>query len=194
MTGGSRHNAAMLTAHTKERSREKRQRAIAVIEELSRNGARISAARVSREAAVSTWTIYSVPKVRAAFDRAVADQRTMGIDVSNTVVSTTASGLSLRTDLTMAQAEVKRLRMETGRLKDRLAVRIGDEMENIEYLHLRQQIQDLEVSLSEARADKDKVEADIQGLRNVNLSLEEDVAAAQRNVRALMRDLARAQD
>ena len=106
----------------------KTQRALTAIQHLQQGGHRVTVARVAREARVSAWFVYNKEAVAAAVRRAIEDQEINGIPSPvNAKYRLTAS--SANTDLAIARDELRELKEERDRLKKRLQVTLGLELD-----------------------------------------------------------------
>ncbi|MGH9011286.1 MAG: DUF6262 family protein [Acidimicrobiia bacterium] len=180
---------AALNAARQKDSQDKRQRALAAIEALEATGAPVTAAAVAEAAGVSTWLIYSHgvrEHVEAARRRqprgAIAStRRSAGPDKFR---ATTAS---LKTDLAVAREEIRRLRAEQDKLRQRLRLHLGAEIEGPDRAELIARVADLEAVNRQLVAERDAraAEADTAG-RRVR-ELEDDLCAARESLRRVIR-------
>jgi regulator of replication initiation timing len=180
--------AAALTAARRADSAAKRERTLTAIERLTQAGSRITFARIAREADVSTWLLYNVPEVRAAAEAALAEQSSRGVPAPGPV-SRGASAESLRTDLALAREEVKALRTENTRLRDRLRRTLGAEIDQASREELIEQIQRQSDSLRTVTSERDTARAENQFLRPQVQELREQAQAQQDLNRDLMREV-----
>jgi len=180
---------ARLTAARQADSAAKRDRTLKAIERLLAAGSKMSYARIAREADVSTWLIYNVPEVRVAADAAIDQQRATHAASPQPSITRTASAESLRTDLALAREEVKALRVERDRLRERLRKTLGAEIDQTSREELITRIQRLEDNLREVVEERDTARAEANTLRPLVHELRERIEAQQDLNRDLMRQV-----
>ena len=180
---------ARLTAARQADSAGKRDRTLKAIERLLAAGSKMSYARIAREADVSTWLIYNVPDVRVAADAAIEQQRATHAASPQPSITRTASAESLRTDLALAREEVKALRVERDRLRERLRKTLGAEIDQTSREELITRIQRLEDNLREVVEERDTARAEANTLRPLVHELRERIEAQQDLNRDLMRQV-----
>lgn len=137
---------------------------------------------------MSTWLLYNVPEVRAAAEAAIAEQTSRGVPAPGPV-NQGASAESLRTDLALAREEVKALRTDNARLRDRLRRTLGAEIDQTSRDELIEQIQRQSDTLRAVTAERDTARAENQRLRPQVQELHEQAQAQQDLNRDLMRQL-----
>lgn len=168
-------------------SEDKTRRALDAVDALLRSGRRITVAQVAREASVSTWFVYNRPQVHQAVQDGISAQRTRGRQNSHTPEASQVSPAGLRTDLALAREEIKDLKKERDRLRNRVRLSLGAELEGVNQHELIERVQQieqrnttLEQALSEAR---DRIAALEGQLREA----EDDLTAARASLRRAMR-------
>ncbi|MFE3328252.1 DUF6262 family protein [Streptomyces sp. NPDC059176] len=168
-------------------SEDKTRRALDAVDALLRSGRRITVAQVAREASVSTWFVYNQPQVHQAVQDGISAQRNRGRQNSHTPEVSQVSPAGLRTDLALAREEIKDLKKERDRLRDRVRLSLGAELEGVNQHELIERVQQieqrntaLEQALSEAR---DRIAALEGQLREA----EDDLTAARASLRRAMR-------
>jgi len=134
---------ALKAARAKD-SELKRRRALAALQALEASGASITFTAVAKAAGVSTWLVYA-EGIREHIDAARHRQAHHGAAPAPTPSAkrTTASD-SLRTDLAIAQEQIKTLRAERDKLQQRLRLQLGAELEAPDRAHLTARVADLE--------------------------------------------------
>lgn len=168
-------------------SEEKTRRALDAVDALLRSGQRITVTQVAREASVSTWFVYNQPQVHQAVQDGITAQRTRGRQNSHTPEASQVSPAGLRADLALAREEIKDLKKERDRLRNRVRLSLGAELEGMNQRELIERVQQieqrnaaLEQALSEAR---DRIAALEGQLREA----EDDLTAARAGLRRAMR-------
>ena len=122
--------AALKAARAKD-SNDKRRRVLQTINTMQTAGQPITAAAVATAAGVSTWLVYA-DGIREHLDAARQRQASDGGPPAATGTHTgqqpvTAAGL--RTDLAVARHEIRRLRTDLDKLRGRLRLQLGAEIE-----------------------------------------------------------------
>ena len=111
-----------LAAFQRERSAERRNAVIAAIRKLDRGGASITVAAVASLAGVDRSYIYD--QVDLLED--IRQRRAMPVRPLPRPAVERATVESLQARLTSAHEEIARLKAENGKLRDRLAIALGD--------------------------------------------------------------------
>jgi len=110
-------------------SAAKRNRVRQAIDTLEAAGTTVTAAAVARTARVSTWLVYTDglrEHLEAARRRQAAPAAVPARAVPGRTPPTPAS---LRTDLALAREEIRRMRAEHSKLRDRLRLQLGAELD-----------------------------------------------------------------
>ncbi|MFG2628724.1 DUF6262 family protein [Streptomyces sp. NPDC048473] len=170
-------------------SEDKTRRALDAVDGLLRSGRRITVTQVAREASVSTWFVYNQPQVHQAVQDGITAQRARGRQNSLIPEASQVSQAGLRTDLALAREEIKDLKKERDRLRNRVRLSLGAELEGVNRNELIERVQQieqrntaLEQALSEAR---DQIAALEGQLREA----EDDLTAARASLRRAMRSV-----
>ncbi|MGV9221203.1 DUF6262 family protein [Streptomyces albogriseolus] len=170
-------------------SEDKTRRALDAVDGLLRSGRRITVAQVAREASVSTWFVYNQPQVHQAVQDGITAQRTRGRQNSHAPGTSQVSPAGLRTDFALAREEIKDLKKERDRLRNRVRLSLGAELEGVNQHELLQRIQQIEqrnTALEEALAESRDQIAALEGrLREA----EDDLTAARASLRRAMRSV-----
>jgi uncharacterized protein involved in exopolysaccharide biosynthesis len=95
---------------------------------------------------VSGWFVYNHADVRAAVDRAIADQSTNGITTATVTTAEQVSANSLAAELAHARAEVRDLIAQRDRYRERARLALGAELETITQQQLVDRIGELEAA------------------------------------------------
>jgi hypothetical protein len=141
-----------LIAARRQVSRDKRAHTLQTLIRLAESGARISFARLAREAGVSTWLLYNSPELKQAVTDAM-NQPTPVRPHDPRSRSAQSSPASLRTDLELARHEIATLRQSERKLRERLQRTLGAEIEQVDRSELLAQITDLETLVAKLRTD-----------------------------------------
>ncbi|ESP98480.1 hypothetical protein EES44_03355 [Streptomyces sp. ADI96-15] len=187
MTGHETRAAALKAARERD-SQDKRRRVLEVLDSLQRAGTKITFARVAKEAGVSNWLAYS-PGLREHIDAARRRQEELGIEATADAVppQTRVSSASLKTDLALAQQQVKELREERNRLRERLRIQLGTELNHTDANELGARVEELNRANAALTKDLQQAQADNKALRVTIEDLEDDLTAARQSLRKMMR-------
>ena len=187
MTAATR-TQAMLAARAKD-SHDKRQRALAAVHALEAAGTPVTATAVATAAGVSTWLV-SANGVREQLQ--AARRRQAGREPG---VSTAAppgrgepvSQASLRTDLAIARDEIRRLRAERDKLRARLRLQLGAEIEGPDRAELIARVATLEASCRQLSAERDARAAEASHAQRRIRELQDELTAAREGLRRVIR-------
>ena len=146
VTDSRRRRPDNLAAARRKDCATKATRSLAAVERLHGNGLRVTFAGVAREAQVSGWFVYNHADVRAAVDRAIADQSTNGITTATVTTAEQVSANSLAAELAHARAEVRDLIAQRDRYRERARLALGAELETITQQQLVDRIGELEAA------------------------------------------------
>ena len=171
-------------------SADKRRRALAAIHALEAAGTPITAAAVATAARVSTWLLYTdgVPEHLDATRRRQAEH-------AHTPASTAAPGdqapvtpAGLRTDLALARDEIRRLRAEHDKLRHRLRLQLGAEIDGPDRADLITRIAELESLTRQLLAERDARTTETDHAQRRIHELEDDLTAARESLRRVIKD------
>jgi hypothetical protein len=187
MTTTSR-TQAMLAARTKD-SNNKRQRALAAVRTLEAAGTPVTVTAVAAAAGVSTWLVYA-DGVREQLE--AARRRQAGSDTSPDPAPPPACGepvtqASLRTDLAVARNEIRRLRAERDKLRGRLRLHLGAEIEGPDRAELINRVATLESASRQLAAERDARAAEASQAQRRIRELEDELTAARESLRRVIR-------
>ncbi|MCA1681658.1 MAG: DUF6262 family protein [Actinobacteria bacterium] len=189
MTTTPDRTAGLRAARTKD-SQGKRRRALAAIQTLEAAGTPITAAAIAEAAGVSTWLLYT-DGVREHLDAARHRQaqpttqppRTNG--PGNPAPLTPAS---LRTDLALARAEIRRLRTEHDKLRHRLRLQLGAEIDGPDRAELITRVAELESLARQLLTERDARATETDHAQRRIRELEDDLTAARDSLRRVIKD------
>lgn len=167
-------------------SADKRRRAITACERLLHAGTPITAARVARDAGVSTWLMYNALDVRQALDEARETQRREGFVAQRSPVRSSVSPDSLRTDVALAREENGRLKAELARLQRRFEQQLGVELESASIPEMMERIREVEILNSKLSRQVTTRDEQIIHLEARTRDLENEVEAKTEALRAMM--------
>lgn len=179
--------AGLRAARTKD-SADKRRRARLAIEALTAAGTPVTATAVARSAGVSTWLIYT-DGIREHLDAARRHQAQQAHRPAQTAPGTAAptATAGLRTDLALARDEIRRLRAERDKLRSRLRLQLGAEIDGPDRAELITRVAELESHARELLADRDARVAEADQARRHAHELEDDLTAARESLRRVIK-------
>ncbi|MEW1628997.1 DUF6262 family protein [Streptomyces sp. NPDC089173] len=187
MTGHDARAAALKAARQRD-SQDKRSRVLEVLEALQRTGTKITFAKVAKEANVSNWLAYS-PGLREPIEAARRHQEEHGVEgpADSVPAQSRVSNASLKTDLALAQQQVKELREERNRLRERLRLHLGAELDRSDSSELVGRVDELSRTNTALTKEVQQAQADNRALGAKIESLEDDLTAARQSLRKMMR-------
>jgi hypothetical protein len=187
MTAPSRAQA-MLAARAKA-SQDKRQRALAAVQTLEAAGTPVTATAVATAAGVSTWLAYADgirEHIEAARHRQ-ADREPGPSAAAPPRRGEPVTQASLRTDLTIARDEIRRLRAEQDKLRARLCLQLGAEIEGPDRAELIARVATLEASCRKLAAERDARATETSHTQRRIRELEDELTAARESLRRVIR-------
>jgi chromosome segregation ATPase len=171
-------------------SADKRRRALAAIHALEAAGTPITAAAVATAARVSTWLLYT-DGLREHLDAARRRQS----QPTSSPASTAAPGdqapltpAGLRTDLALARDEIRRLRAEHDKLRHRLRLQLGAEIDGPDRADLITRVAELESLTRQLLAERDARTTETDHAQRRIHELEDDLTAARESLRRVIKD------
>jgi hypothetical protein len=184
MTAPSRARA-MLAARAKA-SQDKRQRALAAVQALEAAGTPVTATAVAAAAGVSTWLAYAdgIREHLQAARRRQADREPAPAPPDRAEPVTQPS---LHTDLAIARQEIRRLRAEHDKLRARLRLQLGAEIEGPDKAELIARVATLETANRQLAAERDARAAEATHAQRRTRELEDDLTAARESLRRAIR-------
>ena len=187
ITTANQIRAAALKAARAKDSELKRRRALAALEALEASGAAITFTAVAKAARVSTWLVYA-EGIREHIDAARHRQARHGAAPAPTPsAQRTTTSDSLRTDLAIAQEQIKTLRAERDKLQQRLRLQLGAELEAPDRAHLTARVADLEAINRQLVAERDARTIEADTARSRVGELEDDLSAARESLRRVIK-------
>jgi hypothetical protein len=187
MTAATR-TRAMLAARAKD-SHDKRQRALAAVEDLEASGTPVTATAVATAAGVSTWLTYA-DGVREHVQ--AARRRQAGREPGPATTAPRGRGepvsqASLRADLAVARDEIRRLRAERDKLRSRLRLQLGAEIEGPDRAELIARVASLETASRQLAAERDARATEASHAQRRTRELEDELTAARESLRRAIR-------
>jgi len=187
MTTASR-TTAMLAARAKD-SQDKRDRALAAVKALEAAGTPVTATAVATVAGVSTWLIYA-DGVREQVQ--AARQRQAQLDPSPGPAHARAGREpvthdSLRTDLAVAREQIRQLRTERDKLRGRLRLQLGAEIDGPERAELITRVAGLEETARRLAIERDARATAAGHAQQRIRELEDELTAARESLRQVIR-------
>ena len=180
---------AALRAARERDSHDKRQRALEAVEALEAAGVPVTFLAVAKAAGVSTWLVYA-DGVRECVEAARRRQADRGVAPTSSSVPTRhpATPASLRTDLAVARDEIKVLRADRERLRRRLRLHLGAEIDGPDRAELIARVADLETVNRQLVAQRDARTAEAGTAQQRVRELEDELTAARESLRRVIRD------
>lgn len=178
---------ALRTARAAD-SAAKRTRVRETIDTLEAAGTPVTATAVARAARVSTWLVYADglrEHLDAARHRQARPTATPARPAAGNAPPTPAS---LRTDLALAREEIRRLRTEHSKLRDRLRLQLGAEIDGPDPAVLITRVADLETLTRKLTAERDARAAEAHQAQRHIRDLEDDLTAARETLRKAIKD------
>jgi len=178
--------AALKAARTKD-SELKRRRTLAALEALEASAESITFTAVAKAAGVSTWLVYA-EGIREHIDAARHRQAHHGAAPAPTPsAQRTTTSDSLRTDLAIAQEQIKTLRAERDKLQQRLRLQLGAELEAPDRAHLTARVADLEAINRQLVAERDARAIEADTAKSRVTELEDELSAARESLRRVIK-------
>jgi len=187
ITTANQVRAAALKAARAKDSELKRRRTLAALEALEASAESITFTAVAKAAGVSTWLVYA-EGIREHIDAARHRQAHHGAAPAPTPsAQRTTTSDSLRTDLAIAQEQIKTLRAERDKLQQRLRLQLGAELEAPDRAHLTARVADLEAINRQLVAERDARTIEADTARSRVGELEDDLSAARESLRRVIK-------
>ena len=187
ITTANQARAAALKAARAKDSELKRRRALAALQALEASGASITFTAVANAGGVSTWLVYA-DGIREHIDAARHRQADHGVAAAPTPsAKPTTTSDSLRTDLAIAQEQIKTLRAERDTLNQRLRLQLGAELEAPDRAHLTARVADLEAINRRLVAERDARATEADTAKSRVTELEDELSAARESLRRVIK-------
>ena len=183
---------AMLAARAKA-SHDKRQRALAAVRDLEAAGTPVTATAVATAAGVSTWLVYAdgVRDHLEAAQRRQANREPGPSTAAPPGRGEPVSQASLRTSLAVARNEIRRLRDERDKLRARLRLQLGAEIEGPDRAELIARVASLQAASRQLAAERDARAAEASHAQRRIRELEDELTAARESLRRAIRQVNR---
>jgi hypothetical protein len=179
---------AMLAARAKA-SHDKRQRVLTAVQALEAAGTPVTATAVAATAGVSTWLVYAggVREHVQAARRRQAERGHAPGPAAPPGPGEPVTQASLRTDLAVARDEIRRLRAERDKLRARLRLQLGAEIEGPDRAQLIARVASLEAASRQLAAERDARAAEASHAQHRIRELEDELTAARESLRRVIR-------
>lgn len=179
---------AGLRAARAQDSADKRGRVLAAIQSLEAAGTPVTATAVAHAANVSTWLVYAGgvrEHLQAAQDRQAERRPTPAPGTPSHREPVTEA--SLHTDLAIARGEIRRLRAEHDKIRRRLQLQLGAEIEGPARADLIDRVAELEATNRKLIAERDARATEAGNAQHHANELEDDLTAARESLRRTIR-------
>ena len=178
--------AAGLAAARAPDSQEKRQRALTALQALETGGEAITFPAVAKAAGVSTWLVYA-HGIREHIEAARQRHAAAALATTTPTGQAPATSAGLRADLAFARSQIKDLRTERDKLRSRLRLQLGAEIDGPLRAELITRVADLETVNRQLVAERDARAADANHERHRAQELEDELSAARESLRRMIR-------
>lgn len=183
MTTMPDRTAGLKAARAKD-SNDKRRRVLTTLKTMQTAGQPITAAAVAAAAGVSTWLVYA-DGIREHLEAARQHQATNTPPIATPEPATPAS---LRTDLAVARHEIHQLRTDLDKLRRRLRLQLGAEIEQPDRAELITRVATLEAMNRLYLAERDARTTEANTAQRRVEQLEDELTAARESLRRVIRD------
>ncbi len=188
MTAAPSRARAMLAARAKA-SHDKRHRVLTAVQALEAAGTPVTPAAVATAAGVSTWLVYA-DGVREHVQAARQRQTERGHAPEPAPLPARGEPVtqaSLRADLAVARNEIRRLRAESDKLRGRLRLQLGAEIDGPDHAGLIARLAALEAASRQFAAERDARAAEASHAQRRVRELEDELTAARESLRRAIR-------
>lgn len=168
-------------------SEAKTARSLDVVRDLLGSGQRVTFTGVAREASVSTWFVYNQAQVRDAVQAAMDEQRKHGRHTSQVSGGQRVNPAGLHTELALAREEIKDLKKERDRLRERVRLSLGAELDDADRSKLVERVEQLEREKADLKHELENTRDQLFSLEGRLQESEDDLTAARAGLRRAMR-------
>jgi hypothetical protein len=188
MTTTPDRTSGLRAARAKD-SADKRRRTLNAMHALEAAGTTITAAAVAQTAGVSTWLVYT-HGLREHLDAARRRQAPPSSSPRATAPGDRAplTPASLHTDLALARAEIRRLRADNDKLRHRLRLQLGAEIDAPDPTELITRVAEVESLSRQLLAERDARAAEANHAQHRIRELEDDLTAARESLRRVIKE------
>jgi cell division protein FtsB len=183
-SSGAEKRVQILRDARRRDSETKRAHVRHTVENMVVTGETVTFASVARRARVSSWLVYAAG-VREHIQTAIRQQTHQA---SETKDHDDVSAASLRTDLALARAEIKRLRTDKDKLRRNAQRLLGEQLDQVNVAELIARVDGLVDEKRRLAAELHQMAEERTALRSRVAELEEDVAAARTALRRMIRE------
>jgi hypothetical protein len=188
MTAAPSRARAMLAARAKA-SHDKRQRVLTAVQALEAAGTPVTPAAVATAAGVSAWLVYA-DGVREHVQAARQRQTERGHAPEPAPPPARGEPVTqagLRADLAVARNEIRRLRAESDKLRGRVRLQLGAEIDGPDRADLIARLAALEAAGRQLAAERDARAAEASHAQRRARELEDELTAARESLRRAIR-------
>lgn len=164
----------------------KRTRVHESLRRLHGSGQRLTVARIARDAQVSTWFVYNTSELITAIRDAMQDQIDNG-PRPNHDTPAPVTGRSVATDLSLAREEIRDLRLQRDKLRVRLQLSLGADLDTTTREEFVARIDVLESENATVRAELATARRALAAHEKNIAQLTEDLDGARLSLRRMMR-------
>ena len=190
MTATAARTDGLRAARAKD-SADKRRRVLAAVQDLEAAGTPVTVPAVAKAAGVSTWLVYAAgvrEHLDAARRRQAEPDRTPTADAAPGGKPAPVTPASLRTDLALARDDIRRLRAERDKLRRRLRLQLGAEIDGPDRAELIARVADLESRTRQLLTERDARTTEADHAQRRIHDLEDDLSAARESLRRVIKD------
>lgn len=155
------------------------------VQELLSEGTVVSVAETAKRAGVSRPFIYSHPDLQLVVETAMRTQRESNVKGQKAPTRSPAAMASMKSDLAVAQQEIKRLRDENTRLRADLRLDLGAQLEAADRETAASLLADKTREVERLVSELHQVRRQLRALERERDELAEDLAAERRATIAL---------
>ncbi|HVA73391.1 MAG TPA: DUF6262 family protein [Acidimicrobiales bacterium] len=190
MTATTRQARITVLRKARQRvSQDKRRQALTAVDALAAAGAPVTFVSVAKAAGVSTWLVRADgirEHIEAARQRQADHNGAPKPSPAPTSYPTTPAGL--RADLANAREEIRRLRAEHDKLRRRLRLQLGAEIEGPDRAELIGRVGDLQAVNRQLVAERDASAAEAHTASRRLRDVEDELAAARESLRRVIKE------
>ncbi|MFJ8073838.1 DUF6262 family protein [Streptomyces sp. NPDC096176] len=179
-----RKPSEVLAESRRRDSRAKREKVLAVVDEMAARGDAVTFAAVAKTARVSNWLVYA-EGVREHIE--AARKKQAGQPRREAQAGLSSSTASLQTDLELSKQQITALRTERDQLKAALQRQLGQQLDQVGAADLVARVDELTRQHEELTAERDTLRREKKELEERLAETEEDLAAARSSLRRMIR-------
>lgn len=166
-------------------SRDKRGKVLSALNAMVERGECVTFTAVAKAAGVSTWLVYA-EGVREHIEQARSQQAAQSR--RDKQAGLTVSQASMTTDLELARADNKRLRVELETLRGTVRRQLGHQLDQLGAADLAERVEELTRQNRALRGELDELKGLHAGIQRQLADTEDDLNAARASLRRMIRD------